>query len=168
MILYHGTNVVFNKIDLNFCKELKDFGRGFYTTDDIGMAKRWAYLNKVRGGGGQYIYSFKVDFKDLRKVLNIHEFKPGISWVDYILLNRQGLNKGIDYDIVIGPTADARAQIEIDKFCQIYGGIRADKELKLRLINALHTERLNKQYCFKTMNSIRLLEKSVQVKEIWT
>lgn len=33
MILYHGSNVAIDKIDLNLCKPYKDFGRGFYLTD---------------------------------------------------------------------------------------------------------------------------------------
>ena len=32
MILYHGTNIDIDKIDLNKCAPYKDFGKGFYTT----------------------------------------------------------------------------------------------------------------------------------------
>ena len=35
MMLYHGTNVEFDKIDLLKSKPNKDFGRGFYLTDNI-------------------------------------------------------------------------------------------------------------------------------------
>ena len=33
MILYHGTNIVFNDIDISKTKKYKDFGQGFYLTD---------------------------------------------------------------------------------------------------------------------------------------
>ena len=33
MILYHGTNIDFNDIDLDKCTPYKDFGKGFYLTD---------------------------------------------------------------------------------------------------------------------------------------
>ena len=33
MILYHGSNVVIDEIDLLQCKPYKDFGKGFYLTD---------------------------------------------------------------------------------------------------------------------------------------
>lgn len=33
MILYHGTNIEIDKIDLNKCRQFKDFGKGFYTTE---------------------------------------------------------------------------------------------------------------------------------------
>lgn len=29
MILYHGSNMIINKIDLNKCRQYKDFGQGF-------------------------------------------------------------------------------------------------------------------------------------------
>ena len=33
MILYHGTNVDFEKVDLGKSNRFKDFGQGFYLTD---------------------------------------------------------------------------------------------------------------------------------------
>lgn len=35
MILYHGSNVVIDEIDLLQCKPYKDFGKGFYLTDIV-------------------------------------------------------------------------------------------------------------------------------------
>ena len=32
MILYHGSNLKINEIDLSKCKPYKDFGQGFYCT----------------------------------------------------------------------------------------------------------------------------------------
>ncbi len=32
MILYHGSNLKINKIDLSKCRPYKDFGKGFYCT----------------------------------------------------------------------------------------------------------------------------------------
>jgi len=44
MILYHGSNIEIDKIDLGKCKPFKDFGPGFYTTplesQALAMAKR--------------------------------------------------------------------------------------------------------------------------------
>lgn len=33
MILYHGTNINIQSIDLSQCMPYKDFGQGFYLTD---------------------------------------------------------------------------------------------------------------------------------------
>jgi len=35
MILYHGTNILFDKIDLSKCRPNRDFGSGFYLKYDI-------------------------------------------------------------------------------------------------------------------------------------
>lgn len=32
MILYHGSNIMIQNIDLNKCRPYKDFGKGFYCT----------------------------------------------------------------------------------------------------------------------------------------
>lgn len=42
MILYHGTNMDFDKIDLLKSKPNKDFGRGFYLSDNYGQALNMA------------------------------------------------------------------------------------------------------------------------------
>ena len=33
MILYHGTSTAFSKINLSCSKDKRDFGKGFYTTE---------------------------------------------------------------------------------------------------------------------------------------
>ena len=35
MILYHGTNQDFETVDLSKCKRGKDFGCGFYLSDNV-------------------------------------------------------------------------------------------------------------------------------------
>ena len=35
MILYHGSNVAIEEIELSLCKPYKDFGKGFYLTDIV-------------------------------------------------------------------------------------------------------------------------------------
>lgn len=42
MILYHGTNIGFDKIDLSKSRKGKDFGLGFYLTPDKSVATRQA------------------------------------------------------------------------------------------------------------------------------
>ena len=42
MILYHGSNVEIQSIDLSMCKPYKDFGKGFYLTTLKEQAKRMA------------------------------------------------------------------------------------------------------------------------------
>ena len=42
MILYHGTNVDFDVIDIEKSNPYKDFGKGFYLTDIKEQAERMA------------------------------------------------------------------------------------------------------------------------------
>ena len=42
MILYHGTNVEFEFIELSRSKPNKDFGRGFYMSDNYAQAMEMA------------------------------------------------------------------------------------------------------------------------------
>ena len=44
MKLYHGTNIVFDKIDLQKSKPNKDFGQGFYLSPDYDQALNMANI----------------------------------------------------------------------------------------------------------------------------
>lgn len=47
MILYHGTNVVFDEIDLTKSKPNKDFGQGFYLSREYTQAMDMAKTKRV-------------------------------------------------------------------------------------------------------------------------
>lgn len=51
MILYHGSNIEIDKIDLKQCRPYKDFGKGFYCTtifeQAVAMARR---VTRIYGG----------------------------------------------------------------------------------------------------------------------
>lgn len=105
LILYHGTNVKFDQVDLKHSKDKRDFGRGFYTTAIEEQAFGWAENMFIRyGGEGKYVMKFKLK---LAPELGIKVF-CGLSkeWLAMIKNNR--LLGGIqhNYDIVIGPVAD--------------------------------------------------------------
>jgi hypothetical protein len=42
MTVFHGSNVNFDKVSLDFSKDRRDFGRGFYTTTIREQAEEWA------------------------------------------------------------------------------------------------------------------------------
>lgn len=58
MILYHGTNTDFEKIDLRKSKSNKDFGQGFYLSDSLQQAKNMASLRVELDGGEPVILKF--------------------------------------------------------------------------------------------------------------
>ena len=77
MILYHGTNIDIDKIDLNKCAPYKDFGKGFYTTTTFDQAKAMAVRKSRIFGGQPYVISYEVpdNLLDL-KGINIKVFPP--------------------------------------------------------------------------------------------
>ena len=53
LVLFHGSNIAFDKIDLNKSHDRRDFGRGFYCTVLESQALEWArrlYLRSHNGG----------------------------------------------------------------------------------------------------------------------
>lgn len=53
LILFHGSNIAFDKIDLKKSHDRRDFGRGFYCTVLESQAVEWArrlYLRSHSGG----------------------------------------------------------------------------------------------------------------------
>lgn len=52
LVLYHGSNIAFEKIDLTKSHDRRDFGRGFYCTVLESQAEEWArrlYLRSHKG-----------------------------------------------------------------------------------------------------------------------
>ena len=165
LILYHGTTADFSTVNLKHCKDKKDFGKGFYTTTDINQAINLATrmqdteINNGNVYAKAYVYMFKIDKEDLKK-FHTHNFQTAsISWIDYILKNRYSEYRNqYDYDIVIGRVADVAAKRVMNLFVKRYG-LKATKEQKQQLIFDLHPSNLTDQYCFKTDQSLEILNK---------
>ena len=105
MILYHGTNTAFSKIDLSHSKDKRDFGKGFYTTTVYDQAEKWAKNQFIRfGGDGSFVKTFEYNpTKDLK----ILEFKSmNKDWLEFVKENRTKGGVFHDYDIVKGPVAN--------------------------------------------------------------
>ena len=54
MILYHGSNMSFDVIDIGKGLPAKDFGRGFYMTDSLECAEKTARQRVARLGGTSF------------------------------------------------------------------------------------------------------------------
>ena len=61
MILYHGSNVAIEHIDLAKCKPYKDFGQGFYLTEIKEQAYEMAKRTATIYGGEPVINEFDFD-----------------------------------------------------------------------------------------------------------
>jgi hypothetical protein len=105
LIVYHGTNVLFDQVDLKHSKDKRDFGKGFYTTTMEEYAVNWAGNMYIRyGGEGIFVMKFKLTPS---KELNIKTFY-GLTreWLTMIKNNRMFGGTQHGHDIVIGPVAD--------------------------------------------------------------
>lgn len=75
IILYHGTP---DKL------VTPTFGRGFYLTEDIQLAKEWAVCRPNNTNG--YVHKFELDAKEL-KILNFEEYNT-LAWLAELMKHR--------------------------------------------------------------------------------
>lgn len=163
MILFHGSNVDIDHIDLSKCRPNKDFGQGFYLTtireQAIRMAKRVA---RMYGGTPILnVYEFE-DSADKLKQLNIRRFDhPSIEWAKFVITNRNATklkvfqeDSNIDgrFDLVIGPIANDDLALLFRQFSE--GTISAET-----LVAEMEFKQLTEQYSFHSEKSISLLGK---------
>ncbi len=75
MILYHGSNIEIDKIDLNKTRRGKDFGKGFYVSADYRQAVDFAHnVIKREGSGTPTVTSFLLDDNILNQ-LSVKRFE---------------------------------------------------------------------------------------------
>lgn len=88
MRLYHGSNVIVNKIIQN--DRALDFGKDFYLTTDFEQAKKWAILVKERRNDEKaYVSTFEINDFDKLKVLKFETANR--KWLDFVCSNRKRL-----------------------------------------------------------------------------
>ena len=79
MILFHGSNIEINRIDLSKCRPYKDFGRGFYLTELQDQAMRMAKRVARIYGGEPIVTYFEADIdKILKSDLSMRVFENRI------------------------------------------------------------------------------------------
>lgn len=73
MILYHGTNVEFDAIDLAKSKPNKDFGQGFYLTADYEQALAMARIKVEQLEFGEpLVLTYEVDEELMKSLKTLH------------------------------------------------------------------------------------------------
>ncbi|MDE7189238.1 MAG: DUF3990 domain-containing protein [Muribaculaceae bacterium] len=157
-LLYHGSNVAIENIDLSHSKRGKDFGQGFYLNANSAQAMAMAIrTTRFLSDGEPTLSCFEFDEDEAtKKGLNIKIF-PDYSeeWAESVVMNRKN-NSDVPahpYDIVIGPIADDKVGVQIRRF--IMGYLSASvlvEELKFKGDHAI-------QYFFGTPKAIELLKR---------
>ncbi|MDR0853851.1 MAG: DUF3990 domain-containing protein [Clostridiales Family XIII bacterium] len=159
--LYHGTFENFSEIDISKSAPKKDFGQGFYLTNDIDQAKKFARLKAVRENRRQgYLLTFNFTESDN---LSVKQFtSSNEEWFDFVLRNRGAGNyasKGPNEscDIVIGPVANDAVGVVLNNFIDGVYGDQYSADAKNTAIRLLLSQKLHNQVFFGTKNAIRCL-----------
>lgn len=155
MKLYHGSNVMVDTVDFAKCHPFKDFGRGFYLTDNIKHARNMAFRRCMRVGGEECVTEFEFDYDNAAQHLKIKIFdKPSEEWASFVMMNRTENipHPAHDYDIVIGPIADDSVVMSFRLFQDGYITIE-------ELIKRLEYKELSVQYFFHTQSALLYLKR---------
>lgn len=160
MIVYHGSDHIIQTPVYNGSKRTNDYGYGFYTTENIELAKEWACANDQNG----YANIYEADLTDL-KILNLNDQKYNIlNWLAILTRYRSYWQNGsiaesakqylqenffIDptpFDVIIGYRADDSYFSFAQDF--ISGTISLSK-----LSEAMRLGKLGEQIVFKSKRS---------------
>ena len=143
MLLYHGSNMIIDEIDLAKSRPYKDFGKAFYLSAD-----------EKQGGGSAEISVFEFDELSLDdlKVKRFEEYTE--EWAKFVYNNRdERQDFQHDYDLVYGPIANDTVGVQI----------RDLRERKISLTEFLKNLHYYKgitfQYAFCTPLAISKLKK---------
>lgn len=169
--LYHGSYMRVDKPDLSFCNPNKDFGLGFYLTDNKTQAEHFVrlsiskafYENKIKSlKNSGFVSVFEFDINSNIMIKEFLEIEK--DWLHYVVSNRRkGYFKNINskykkYDLIIGKIANDNTNIVINSYIDgIYGTI-GTKSADDVAYNLLLPNKLKKQFCFKTNKSISMLK----------
>ncbi len=118
MILYHGSNMSVDRIDLTKSKPNKDFGRGFYLSENEVQAIEMATFKSMQLGGEPVVSEFEFDETIMRDTsLRVKIFEDySEEWADFVFANREGgITDTEKFDIVYGPIANDKVGLQIRK-----------------------------------------------------
>ena len=156
IILFHGTpNEIVNP-QYGLGDEKHDYGKGFYLTEDIELAKEWAVCRPDETNG--WVHKYELDIEGL-KVLDFQQMNV-LSWLAELMKHRDAADTkryrvlakkfiakyGIDttgYDVIKGWRADASYFYIAKEFVKDNIDVDILEEL-------LSLGGLGIQYCIKT------------------
>ena len=173
LTVYHGSTTLFDKIDVSKGKPYKDFGCGFYVTENPNHARDLALRNKriekehYNRVVTAYLYTYEFNLTQAKASCDVKEFiNADKEWMLFVLANRKVRGRAHTHDVVMGPTANDDTSLVLKTY---YGGLYGDIgtdiaiDTALRLIEA---DKLPPQIFFATQSATRFLTQKGQVKTI--
>lgn len=159
-ILYHGSEQIIEKPQFGKGARTNDYGRGFYCTENIELAKEWACSKNTNGFANQY----ELDMTGM-SVLNLTSSEYHIlNWLAILADNRTYWERSSiseqakkylqenflieigDYDIIIGYRAD-------DSYFSFAQDFVANAISLQQLDKAMHLGKLGEQVVLKSQKA---------------
>lgn len=156
MILYHGSNMRIEQIDLNLSNRYKDFGRSFYLSAEESQARVIAEGRADFLGGVPTINPFEFDETLLQSTeLNVKIFPHySLEWAEFVWNNRDNKQDfHHPYDIVYGPIMNDTIGRQMREYRLSH------KDLHLFLEGIKYAKGETFQYAFCTERAIALLKR---------
>ncbi|MCC8162831.1 MAG: DUF3990 domain-containing protein [Lachnospiraceae bacterium] len=157
MILYHGSPVIVERPEFGKGKSYYDYGRGFYCTEHVELAKEWSCGEDTDG----YACRYTLNTDDLC-ILNLSDDKFTIlNWLAILVQNRKArlstpiAKRGRDwliqnfmpdyssYDLIIGYRAD-------DSYFSFARSFLSNEISLSQLEHAMRLGKLGEQYVLKS------------------
>lgn len=170
-IIYHGSTDIIERPVFGKGKDYNDYGRGFYCTEHLELAKEWACTE----GSDGYANKYEIETKDLA-ILNLSSEEYTIlNWLALLMNFRKGrlslpvakrgrdyliqnfLPNIQDYDVIIGFRAD-------DSYFSFARSFVMNTISLKQLSNAMKLGELGEQFVLKSQKAfdrIRFVEYSV-------
>ena len=163
--LYHGGPVENFVPTFGLGRDQHDYGRGFYLTDSIDLAKEWAVCRP--DGSNGWVHAFRLADEEL-KVLDFEALGP-LPWMAELMKHREGgkskrfkllserfiAKYGVDsdgYDIIRGWRANASYFYIVTAF--VHDEVDVDILEELLMLGGLGV-----QYCLKSERAFAAIRK---------
>jgi hypothetical protein len=154
MMLYHGSNMVVEQPKLIPQNRSLDFGKGFYTTDN--MAQAISFADKVyrrrKKEGKPTVSIYEFDEATAFSVCSLLRFDaPDETWLDFVSAHRNNTYQGETYELTYGAVAND----DIFLTFTLYAGGALSKE---ETINRLKVKKLFNQLVFGSERALSYLK----------
>jgi len=165
ILLYHGSLARFAEVDLTKCKRYKDFGVAFYTTVYKEHATAFATQNRERAANRMsrrnaahppvaYLYTYEANASLFRHFKTHVFYDASRDWLRYVIQNRYKGDANNGHDIVIGPTANDRVQVQVDDFASVNPDLMDNDRMLDALLVLVQAWRLPWQVAFKSADAV--------------
>ena len=152
MRLYHGSNVAVRQPRLLPFQRNLDFGKGFYTTTDLGQATTWARRTaRIRKTGTACVSVYTLDDEACRMLRVLRFTRPDEAWLAFVAACRRGKPPRDEWDMVRGPIANDQTMQVLTLYLD---GFLNEQETIARLL----PQKLKDQTTFKTEKALALLQ----------